>query len=209
MTQSFEYRRNEFCHKILDALYRHASPVIRENTFGKMMEGIEGTLLSNKYFPTIDITDFSAKFNEPDIFIQDCCEYLANNKHIEPTQKTVTGIFLKIKFTKSGVDAFKTDSYLKENQKQDWATQLRKSTLLNNRLTPLVAGLTLVVSCVTLFIQAKDKKELQVSSQQLQCQLQSIDSSRRVQTNALYLVLKNLQKSPSDIDTFKAKNKTK
>ena len=34
-TQSFEYHRNEVCHQILDALYFHAKPVIRENTFGK------------------------------------------------------------------------------------------------------------------------------------------------------------------------------
>lgn len=205
MTQSFEYRRNEFCHKILNALYKNASPIMRQNTFGKMMEGIEGTLISKKYFPSLDISDFPTKFNEPDVFIQDCCEFLEMSNHIEAFKNN--DIIYKIKFAKTGVDAFKTDYYLKENQKQDWTTQLRKSTLLNNILTPIVAFVTLIVAVVTLIIQKQENTDKQVTQEQFQQQLRSIDKMRQTETDALYLLLSNVQKNVSYIDTSKTKTK--
>jgi hypothetical protein len=207
-TPSFEYRRNEFCHRILDTIYRHASPIIRENTFGEMIESVEGLLISKKYFLSIDIIELSAKFNEPDVFIQDCCEFLESNKHIIASKNH--DIIYNIKFTNLGVDAFKTDYYLKQNKKQDYATQLRKSTLLNNVLTPIVAFVTLVVAIATFVTQKQEYKDNPVTQEQFRQQLQSIDNIRQLQTNALYLLLINTQKSVSkQIDTPKQNDTTR
>ena len=87
------------------------------------MEGIEGMLISKKYFTSVDIADFSTKFNEPDVFIQDYCEFLEMNNHIEAFKNN--DIIYKIKFTKLGVDAFKTDYYLKENKEAALLRQLQ------------------------------------------------------------------------------------
>jgi len=122
-TQSFEYRRNECCHKILDRLYRRLSPIMREGTLDNAMKGIEGKITSNSIFTWVDTSDLVTELNEPDHFILDCCEHLELNKHID-TLNTDKGIIYRIAFTKHGVDTFKSDYYLKENQKQDWATQL-------------------------------------------------------------------------------------
>ncbi len=92
MTESFEYIRNKYCHEILSALYQHSSGVARESTYGEMMEGKEGKLFSNRFFFNLELTGLDKKLNITDILIQDACEYLELNNHIEAATKTAKGL---------------------------------------------------------------------------------------------------------------------
>ena len=150
MKKSFEYLRNEYCHKILEATYQNASPEARELTYSQLVYGEEGKLLSNEFFVAISIDTIRNKINKDQGFIQECCELLAFNDHISKGDRTNKGIFLRVRFTKAGVLAFKTEYYLKANKQQDQIDELHKSTVLNNRLTPLIAAATLFVGLAAL-----------------------------------------------------------
>jgi hypothetical protein len=211
-TQSFEYRRNDCCHKILNKLYRRLSPIMREGTLGNSMKGIEGKITSNSLSSWVDTSELVEELNEPDHFILDCCEHLWRNNHVEVLRKNVdpdikdSGIIYQVMFTKHGLDAFKTDYYLKENQKQDWATQIHNSTLFNNRWTPKIAALAFFIALFTFINELVKDNQEQVSQRQFLKEIQQIDSSRNIQVNELSLLLKNNKESSSyKIDTAKAK----
>ena len=215
-TQSFEYRRNECCHLILDKLYRRVSPIMREGTFGNAMKGIEGKVTSNSLFAWVDTSELVTELNEPDHFILDCGEYLWRKNHVDVLRKNVdpdikdSGIIYQIMFTKQGLDIFKTDYYLKENQKQDLAKELHSSTINTNTRTVWIAALTLTVAAITFLRELMQHRQQQVTEQQFQRTLQSIDSSRQVQTNALYLLLTKFQKDVSYTnDTAQQKDTTR
>jgi len=213
-TLSFEYQRNECCHKILNTLHHRLSPIMREGIIGDFNKGIKGKITSNSLFAWVDISDLVTELNEPDHVILDCCEHLWRNNHVDVLRKNIrpdqkdSGVIYQISFTKPGLDAYKTDFYFKENQKQDWATQIHNSTLLNNKLTPIIAALAFVLSLFTFIKDLKERKELSVSQQQFQSQLQSIDSLHQVEITALHLLLTKFQKDVSYINTPKQNDTT-
>lgn len=146
MAKSFEYLRNEYCHKILEALYKNASPVARELTYSQLVNGEEGKILTNEYFPAMAIDVIRDKIKKDQGFTQDCCELLAFNEHISKEDRTDKGIFLRVRFTKAGVLAFKTEYYLKENKKITDDKWIRNSTVFNNFTTPFIALAALIVA---------------------------------------------------------------
>jgi len=155
MTESFEYIRNKYCHEVLSALYYHSSGIAKESTLKEMVEGKDGKLISNTFFPNLDLTGLDKKLNITDVLLQDVCEYLESNNHIEAATKTTKGIFEKIKFTKPGVTAYKSNFYLKENNKQSQLEELHKSTVSTNKWMRLLTLVLAIAAALTLIVQIK------------------------------------------------------
>lgn len=149
MTESFEYIRNKYCHEVLSALYFHNTGVARESTIKQMEEGQQGKLISDTLFFKFELTGLARKLNVTDILLQDVCEYLETNNHIESVVKN-KGIFEAIRFTKPGVIAYKANFYLNENKKLEEGHWLKRSTLFNNWTTPFIALAALLVAIATL-----------------------------------------------------------
>ena len=149
MTETYEHKRNRYCHLILDLLIKNASPEMRELTYGQLMAGEKGNLYATDFFPSITVDKIIEALKQEDSFIQDCCELLKFNEHIEIVENTTRKIITKIRFTKTGVIALKTTFYLKENKKITDDNWLRRSTKINNITTPIIAFLTLLVAVLT------------------------------------------------------------
>lgn len=146
MTEIYEHIRNRYCHEVLKALYQNSDGVARASTYGKMLDGKLGQLFSNRVFFNLDLSELYKKLNITDVLLQEVCEYLELNNHIESAGKTDKGVFQKIRFTSSGVTAYKTNYYLKENKKITDDRWIRRSTLFNNLTTPFIALAALVVA---------------------------------------------------------------
>lgn len=159
MTESYEHIRNRHCHEVLSALYKNSDGVARESTYGEMLDGKPGRLFSNRFFFNLAISELINTLNISDIMLQEVCEFLELNNHIEAATKTDKGIFEKIRFTAAGVTAYKTNYYLKENKKITDDYWLNRSAKINNIATPIIAGLTFFVALVSLINDCNGKSE--------------------------------------------------
>lgn len=207
MTDSYRFKINEYSHKLLHVMFLKFSPIMRRSgewdDSGKILES---ELYSTAAFVNFSIQDLNKELDISEVFLQDVCEYLEMQRHIEVTQILNSSVIEKIRATKLGFHAYKFESYLAKNDTLIYQNRFRKSALLNNILTPIVALMTLITSAVTLYTQSKQTTEAQVKQQQFQQTIQTIDSSRRVETNALFLNLSRNEKSLKEIkDSTKSK----
>ncbi|MBK6991916.1 MAG: hypothetical protein IPH34_08805 [Chitinophagaceae bacterium] len=143
----------------MKALYQNSDGVARTSTYGEMMDGKPGQLFSNRFFFNLDLSGLHKKLNITDVLLQEVCEYLELNNHIEAATKTDKGIFEKIRFTAAGVTAYKTNHYLKENKRITDDKWIRRSTLINNWTTPFIALAALIVAIISLANECNGKSD--------------------------------------------------
>ncbi len=193
------FKLNEYSHKILDKLFFAVSPIVRHS---EPSENIESELFSTRNFPEFVVKDLGNKLNISDELMQNVCEYLRLHKHIDITQRFNESVIVNIRANELGYKAYKFESYLEKNETLIYQYKFKKSAFWNNVLTPLAAGLAVIVSIVTLTIQSQQSTELKIKSQEFQQQMKSLDSSRKIQTDALQLLLRDAQKKDTlKIDT--------
>lgn len=211
MTDTYRYKLNEYSHKVFERLFFKFNPIMRRS--GKWDDTdriLQSELYSNEAFASASVDEIRKELDISDVLMQDVCEYMEARKHIDVTQRLTTGIIQKIRATKLGFQAYKFETYLAKNDTLIYQHRFRSSALWNNILTPIVAVLTLVISAVTLITQRQQSTEAQVKQEQFQRTIQTLDSSRRAETNALNAILSNYEKSFSKyFDTTKQKTQTK
>ena len=170
---------------------------MRELTYGQLMDGEKGKLYATDFFPSITIDKIIELLKQEDSFIQDCCELLNFNEHIEIVENTTRKVITKIRFTKTGVIALKTTFYLKENKKITDDRWLRRSTKINNIATPGIALLTLIVAAVTLFKDCNGTSPWNKAQQENKCK-----SGIKQTTSASQNSLTNPHGQTNSIDTI-------
>lgn len=186
---SYSTKINKGCHEILNAMYLNAKPYIRENKFKDSDK--KGNLVSNRFYLSMDITGLNIGLD--DIEIQDCCEAMLERKHIEATEKQGE-IATKIKFTKAGVRAYKTDFYLREIRKANLFLNIQRSTVVNNILTPFLALTAITISYFSYINERYPDKQLRQILLELKASQQLTDSATRAQLSAINHLLSNSQK---------------
>lgn len=149
MTETYEQTRNKYCHEVLKALYENSDGTARVLTYPEMIDGKQGKLFSNRFFFNLNLSGLDKKLDVDDILLQEVCEFLELNNHIEAAAKTDKGIFEKIRFTSADLTAYKTNYYLKENKKITDDHWLKRSALFNNWTTPFIAAAGFIVALVT------------------------------------------------------------
>lgn len=180
------YKLNEYSHKLLDKLFSKVSPIFRHS---EPTKNIQSELFSTHNFPDFSIDSLIKEIGISDEFMQNVCEYLSLHKHIEIRETFNKSVISKIRANESGYKAYKFETYLEKNETLDYQHKFKLSAFWNNVMTPVIAGLAFVISLFTFIKDSFEHNEQSVSQQQFNQQLQSIDSLRKVQTNALNQLL--------------------
>ncbi len=108
MTDTYRYKLNEYSHKTFERLFFKFNPIMRRS--GKWDDTdqiLQSELYSNEAFASASVDDIRKELDISDILMQDVCEYMELQKHIDVSERLKTGIIQKIRATKLGFQAYK------------------------------------------------------------------------------------------------------